>query len=130
MSDEYEMTMTALGTLPEKDQKLAMVKNKLLEEESKKITKRNVMKQEFQSDTVTAFSSHWNDQWSNWKRNEDGSPFPYNCYNCGIRGHKRSNCRKPAKYNGNYCGDHHSGNNYGGHCFHGNQHDGKKLQPR
>jgi hypothetical protein len=40
MSDEYEMTVAALRMLPEKNQKLAMVKNKLLEEESK----RNIMK--------------------------------------------------------------------------------------
>jgi hypothetical protein len=73
------------------------------------------MKQEFESDKVTAFSSHRNDQQSNWRRKEDGYPFLYNCYNCGMKEHKRSNCRKPAKYNGNYCGDHHIGNNYGGH---------------
>jgi hypothetical protein len=40
MSAEYEMTVTALRTLPEKDQKLAMVKNRLLEEETKRMTKR------------------------------------------------------------------------------------------
>jgi hypothetical protein len=131
-SDEYEMTMTALRMLPEKNQKFAMVKNKLLEEESKRIMKRNIMKQEFESATVTAFSSHRNDQRSNWKRKEDG--FPYNCYNYGMRGHKRSNCRKPTKYNGNY---HHSGNNYSGQRFHEvnmternpNQ-DGEMEQPR
>jgi hypothetical protein len=35
MSDEYEMTVTALRTLPERNQKLAMVKCELLEEEAK-----------------------------------------------------------------------------------------------
>jgi hypothetical protein len=47
MSIEYEMTVTALRTLPEENKKLAMVKNKLLEEESKRIMKRNIMKQEY-----------------------------------------------------------------------------------
>jgi hypothetical protein len=89
-----------------------MVKNKLLEEESKRIMKTNILKQEFKSYTVTAFSSHRNDQQSNRKRNEDISQFPYNCYTCGMRGHKRNNCRKQAKYKGNYRGDHHNGNIY------------------
>jgi hypothetical protein len=35
MSDEYEMTVTALRTLPERNQKLAMVECQLLEEETK-----------------------------------------------------------------------------------------------
>jgi hypothetical protein len=47
-----------------------------------------------------------------------------------MKGHKRSICRKPTKYKGNYRGEHHSGNNYSGQRFHKSQHDGKKLQPR
>jgi hypothetical protein len=54
-----------------------MVKCQLLEEETKRMT----MKPNVDTDTVTAFSDR-NDQRSNWKRTEDGSPFPYNCYNC------------------------------------------------
>jgi hypothetical protein len=33
---------------------------------------------------------------------EGASSFPFNCHNYGIRGHKRSNCRKPGQYSGNY----------------------------
>jgi hypothetical protein len=69
--------VTALRTLPEKNQKPSMVKDQLLEEESKRIMKRNIIKQEFESDTVTALSLRRNDQQSNRKRKEDGSPFPY-----------------------------------------------------
>jgi hypothetical protein len=60
MSNGYEMTVTALRTLPENNQKLALAKNKLLEEESKRITKRNtcIMKPKVNTDTVTAFPSH------------------------------------------------------------------------
>jgi hypothetical protein len=111
MSTEYEMTVTALRTLPEKNQKLAMVKNYLLEEESKRLTNRNIMIQKLDSDTVTAFCSHRNYQQSNWKKNEGAAPFPYNC---GMRGHKRSNCRKPSQYSGDYHEGHHSRSNYGG----------------
>jgi hypothetical protein len=42
MSAEYELTVTALRTLPEKDQKLAMVMNRLLEEETKRMTVRRI----------------------------------------------------------------------------------------
>jgi hypothetical protein len=101
MSAGYEMTVTALRTLPEKDQELAMVKCQLLEEEAKRMT----MNPNVDTDTVTAFS-HRNDQRSNWKRTEDGSPFPYNCYNCGMRGHKMSDCMRFAEFSGNYR-DHH-----------------------
>jgi hypothetical protein len=45
-------TVTELRTLPEKNQKLTIVKNKLLEEESNRITKRNILKQEFESDQL------------------------------------------------------------------------------
>jgi hypothetical protein len=51
------MTVTALRTLPEKDQKLAMVKNRLLEEETKRMTVRRIMRQKVNTDTVTAFAS-------------------------------------------------------------------------
>jgi hypothetical protein len=78
MSAEYEMTPTELRTLPEKSRNLAMAKNKLLEEDSRRLTKRNVMRQEFETDTVTAFSSHRSGERSKWKRNEDGSPFRCN----------------------------------------------------
>jgi hypothetical protein len=60
MWDEYEMTVTALRTLLERNQKLAMV-CQLLEEEAKKMT----MKPNVDTDTVTAFSSHRNHQQSN-----------------------------------------------------------------
>jgi hypothetical protein len=56
MSAEYEMTVTAFKTLPEKSQKLAMVKGQLLEKE----TKRIIMKPKVNTDTVTAFTSHKN----------------------------------------------------------------------
>jgi hypothetical protein len=54
-----------------------MVKGQLLEEETKRMTKRSIMKPKVNTNTVTAFSLHSNDQWSNWKKNEDGSPFLY-----------------------------------------------------
>jgi hypothetical protein len=46
-----------------------------------------------------------------------------------MRGHKRSNCRKPAQYSGNYCGGHHSGNQHSGSrniggCIGGGQYSG------
>jgi hypothetical protein len=43
-----------------KKQKVAIVKNHLLEEESKRMTKRNIMKPKVDTDTVSAFSSHKN----------------------------------------------------------------------
>jgi hypothetical protein len=65
MSDKYEMTVSALRTLLEKNQKLPMVKNKLLEEETKRMTKRSIMKPKVNIDTATASTSHRNDQRSN-----------------------------------------------------------------
>jgi hypothetical protein len=82
-----------------------------------------LLKARYDDGTVTAFTSHKICQQSKWKE-ENASPFPHNCYNCGMRGRKRNNCRKPVKYNGNYRGDHHSRNNYSGQRFHGSQHDG------
>jgi hypothetical protein len=60
------------------------------------------MKPNVDTDTVTAFSSHRKYQRSTWKRIEDGYPFPFNCYNCGMRGHKMSECRRFVKFSGNY----------------------------
>jgi hypothetical protein len=102
MSAEYEMIVTALRTLPEKGQKLAMVKGQLLEEETNRMTERGVTKPKLNTDTVTAFNSHKNYKQSKWKEQEVTSPFPFSCHNCWIRGHKRSNCRKPVQYSGNY----------------------------
>jgi hypothetical protein len=51
MSAEYEMTVTALRMLPEKDQKLAMVKNHLLEEETKRMTVRRIMRPKVNTDS-------------------------------------------------------------------------------
>jgi hypothetical protein len=137
MSAEYEMTVTALRTLPEKDQKLAMVKNHLLEEETKRMTVRRIMRPKVNTDTVTVLASRKSFQQSKWKEEEGPSSFPFNCYNCGMKGHKRRYCRKPAQYSGNHHGSHHSGNqqsgrlnngsNYGGR-FHGNRQDGNKSQ--
>jgi hypothetical protein len=74
-----------------------LVKTKLLEEEAKRMT----MKPKVNTDTATAFSSHKKYQHSKWKE-KGASPFPYNWYNCGMRGHKRSDCRKRANFSGNY----------------------------
>jgi hypothetical protein len=133
------MTVTALRTLPEKDQKLAMVKNRLLEEETKRMTVRGIMRPKVNTDTVTAFAPRKSFQQSKWKKEEGASPFPLNCYNCGMKGHKRRYCRKPAQYRGNHRGSR-SGNqqsgrlnnvsNYGGQRFHGNRRDGNKSQPK
>jgi hypothetical protein len=69
------------------------------------------MKSKVNTDIVTTFTSHKNYQQSKWKE-EGASPFPYNCYNCGKKGHKRSKCRKLAKFNGNQ----HSSGQYSGGC--------------
>jgi hypothetical protein len=50
MSAEYEMTMAALRKLLEKNQKLAMIKCQLLEEETKRMTKRTIMKPKVNTD--------------------------------------------------------------------------------
>jgi hypothetical protein len=51
MSAEYEMTITALRTLPEKDQKLAIVKNHLLEEKTKMMTVGRIMRPKVNTDS-------------------------------------------------------------------------------
>jgi hypothetical protein len=130
MSAEYEMTVTALRALPEKDQKLAMVKNRLLEEETKRMIVRRFMRPKVNTDTVTALASHKHFQQSKWKE-EGASSFPFNCYNRGMKGHKRRYCRKPAQYSGNQqSGRLNNGSNYGGQRFHGNRRDGNKFQPK
>jgi hypothetical protein len=68
MSDEYEMTVSTLRTLLEKKQKLPMVKNKLLEEKKKRMTKSNIMKPKVNTDTATTSTSHKNYQQSKWKK--------------------------------------------------------------
>jgi hypothetical protein len=45
-------TVTALRTVPEKVQKLAMVKNHLLEEETKRMTVRRIMRPKVSTDTA------------------------------------------------------------------------------
>jgi hypothetical protein len=48
---EYEMTVTALRTLPEKDQKLSIVKNRVLEEETTGMTVRRIMRPKVYTDS-------------------------------------------------------------------------------
>ncbi|KAK9710422.1 Zinc knuckle [Popillia japonica] len=68
-------------------------KNRLLEEESKKRNFKPKVKNENQQNIAFVTSTKRNTVRGN------AEEFKFKCYNCGIVGHKRSECKKPQKRN-------------------------------
>lgn len=100
MSAEYNTVVTAIETLSMRELTVSFVKNRLLDEESKRSDLKRKSKSEVQSST--AFSSH-TDNNSKSKHKDKQTQikgqqqrFPFACNNCGIKGHKAVNCRRKA----------------------------------
>lgn len=94
MPSEYDVIVTALETLSKESLTLSFVKNRLLDEESKRKGTGKSMKNEAQHST--AFTSSTNENGKN-TRDTGNKQFNYRCYNCGAYGHRRSECKKPKQ---------------------------------
>ncbi|KAH0813975.1 hypothetical protein GEV33_008816 [Tenebrio molitor] len=86
MPPEYDTVVTAIETLASEELTISFVKNRLLDEESKRLGSRQEKGKE--ASTSSAFVAP--------TRNKkfDGRS-KLKCFNCGIIGHKKSECRKP-----------------------------------
>ncbi|KAK9738940.1 Zinc knuckle [Popillia japonica] len=85
----------SLETLSAENLTLSFAKNRLLEEESKKRSFKPKPKVKNENQQNIAFVT-------STKRNTvrgNAEKFKFKCYNCGIVGHKRSECKKPQKRN-------------------------------
>ncbi|KAK9709142.1 hypothetical protein QE152_g26793 [Popillia japonica] len=93
MPSEYDTIVTALETLSAENLTLSFAKNRLLEEESKKRSFKPKVKNENQQNIAFVTSTKRNTVRGNTEK------FKFKCYNYGIVGHKRSECKKPQKRN-------------------------------
>jgi predicted DNA-binding protein len=86
MPPEYDTVVTAIETLASEELTISFVKNRLLDEESKRLGSRQEKGKE--ASTSSAFVAP--------TRNKkfDGRS-KLKCFNCGIIGHKKSECRMP-----------------------------------
>lgn len=102
MPPEMDTVVTALETLSKEDLTIAFVKNRLMDEETKKRGQgKNVHNEEAPS---TAFAAgKKNTAWQRLgdkhagKSKYSGTNFPYRCHGCGKIGHKRADCRNLKK---------------------------------
>ena len=98
MPQEYDSIVTVIGTLLTHDLKINFVKNRLLDQESRRVEvyKRN----QFDSEKCNAFHVQSNKNGSGKFENKGKSvsggekKFPFNCHFCGEQGHKRADCKK------------------------------------
>lgn len=96
MPTEYDVVVTAIETLSADKLTLSFVKNRLLDEEAK----RNGSAERVQADSnksSTAFVSTASSGKAGRYKQSVPKRFPYKCYNCGLTGHKRADCKKPKK---------------------------------
>ncbi|KYM93681.1 Copia protein [Cyphomyrmex costatus] len=111
MPAEYDTVVTAIETLSMKELTVSFVKNRLLDEESKRKDLQRKPKSEVQSST--AFSSQTGNNPANkYKKSNQNKGqqsgqqsgqqrFPFACNNCGIKGHKAADCRRKPQGNWN-----------------------------
>jgi len=114
MPQEYDMIVTAIETMAGKtDLSLSFVKNRLLDEESKRQAKGRSKSKGEHVQSSTAFSSHspcrggrkGRSGLRNTGRGSSGAvieqantkKFQLECYNCHGIGHKRADCKKPQQ---------------------------------
>lgn len=99
MPVEYNVVVTAIETLSMKDLTLSFVKNRLLDEESKR---KGIARKIKNNDTPppTAFQTQQyhkkgSSEASKTKNQQGtlGNSFSFTCHRCGKPGHKRANCR-------------------------------------
>jgi hypothetical protein len=92
------MVITALEKLPKRKLQLNFVKNCLLEEESKGLSKKGGPRSRVEINPATAFTSTKKGPTTtiHHPANRNITAFPFPCHNCGIKGHKRRERRKPG----------------------------------
>lgn len=122
MPIEYDMVVTAIETMAGKtDLNLSFVKNRLLDEESKRLVKGRSKPKGEQLHSSTAFVSHVSVRGNRGKRgglrNTDRGNsgtsteqankrnFQFECHNCGKIGHKRADYKKPQQSYKAYIGN-------------------------
>ncbi|GJQ73083.1 hypothetical protein Trydic_g1713 [Trypoxylus dichotomus] len=86
----FEMVVTALETIQESNLSLELVKGRLLDEEAKKFGKITKI-----TENAIAFSGNY----SNRRRQGQNRNFPFKCHQCGVVGHKRSDCKQKLNKN-------------------------------
>lgn len=112
MPPEYNVVCTAIETMTAKNLSLNFVKNRLLDEESKRMLqgkKAKHVSEPGSSIASSTYSKRGREKSSRGNRSglKSGShssnqeifvaskpTFPYNCHNCGLVGHKQSECKK------------------------------------
>ncbi|GAB1869619.1 Gag-pol polyprotein [Camponotus japonicus] len=99
MPTEYDVVVTAIETLSTDKLTLNFVKNRLLDEEAKR--SGSVEGAQNDSKTSTAFVTAANHNKASGNKQPASKRFPYKCYNCGLTGHKRTDCKKKPKKNKN-----------------------------
>lgn len=105
MPAEYDTVVTAIETLSMRQLNVSFVKNRLLDEESKRNDLKQKSKSEVQSST--AFSSQTGNNSASKNKNKSfqnksgQQRFPFACNNCGIKGHKAADCRRKPQRNQN-----------------------------
>ena len=104
MPDEYESVVT-IETLSKDDLTINFVKNKLLDQETKRFDLTKGKSSE--SENPNAFNAQQNSNHNRKGKGKfgagGGNKFPFKCYSCGELGHKRVDCNKsrvPARHSG------------------------------
>lgn len=91
MPTEYDVVVTALETLSIEKLTISFVKNRLLDEESKR--KSEAGKRKFDSNSTKVFASQSDSLKQYGKRNhQKQGQHKFPCYRCGKLGHFRSQC--------------------------------------
>lgn len=99
MPTEYDVVVTALETLTTDQLTLGFVKNRLLDEQTKKngqASQVNKLKRDVHPSL--AFSAPVLHNKPNWKAKQSRNKGSYRCHNCGMTGHFRADCKRGKQF--------------------------------